>query len=134
MTWSSTDLRSLALAAIAGLIALALTGAADARSRSCGGAHHAKCAADQYCQLSDKVCHASRAIGVCKPKPQMCPDVFITVCGCDGKVYANDCQANRAGIAVAHAGKCRTSDTTANHFRRNSAAPAASTNAAPAVP
>jgi hypothetical protein len=93
------------LLGLVGLMALAVVAPADARGRSCG-AHHRSCGGAEYCQFSPGSCHAARATGVCRAKPQVCPDVFITVCGCDGKVYANTCQANRAGVSVAHLGYC----------------------------
>src|SRR5579871_531044 len=94
------------LAALLALLALGVAATADARGRSCGGVHHRLCGEDQYCQFSPGACHAGRTSGVCRPKPRVCPDVFITVCGCDGKVYANACQANRAGVSIAHLGYC----------------------------
>ena len=36
-----------------------------------------------------------------------CPDVDAPVCGADGHVYGNACQAGRYGIDVAYEGLCR---------------------------
>jgi len=40
-------------------------------------------------------------------QPEICADVYIPVCGADGKSYSNECYATRAGVNVAHEGECR---------------------------
>ena len=35
-----------------------------------------------------------------------CPGVYVPVCGCDGRVYANDCERIVAGVALRHTGEC----------------------------
>jgi hypothetical protein len=38
--------------------------------------------------------------GACVDKPGMCMTVFEPVCGCDGKTYSNECDANLNGVLV----------------------------------
>ena len=44
--------------------------------------------------------------GVCRRLPDVCPDVFDPVCGCDGVTYGNRCEAYAAGANIAAPGAC----------------------------
>jgi hypothetical protein len=41
----------------------------------------------------------------------ICPAIYQPTCGTDGKTYGNTCEANCAGVMVAHAGACTDSVT-----------------------
>lgn len=69
----------------------------------CGGVTGIQCPEGQYCRVDDGLCTAS---GVCTDFPEICPAVCDPVCGCDGAVYDNACEAARAGVSVAHGGEC----------------------------
>ena len=73
----------------------------------CGGFAGLSCAADQYChyELGDH-CGFADATGICQDKPGVCAEVYSPVCGCDGKNYSNECDANAAGTSVKQAGDC----------------------------
>jgi len=48
-------------------------------------------------------------LGLCTEKPLMCPMIWMPVCGCDERTYANACEAQAAGINVAYEGECLVS-------------------------
>jgi len=64
------------------------------------------CKADSYC--AKQGCDANLT-GTCTEMPQLCPLVYMPVCGCDGNDYGNTCQAASAGQNVDYAGECGTS-------------------------
>lgn len=72
----------------------------------CGGIAGVLCAANEYCDYSKDTCGAVDGQGICKPRPQACPDFYSPTCACDGKVYGNDCDAASAGFDVSNLGNC----------------------------
>lgn len=69
------------------------------------------CPSSEYCHYSNNSCGAQGATGTCKTRPLTCGGTSSKVCGCDGNTYPSDCDARRAGVDVAHSGKCSTSTT-----------------------
>jgi hypothetical protein len=45
--------------------------------------------------------------GDCEPQPELCPQVWEPVCGCDDETYGNQCSAWAAGVTVAYEGECQ---------------------------
>jgi hypothetical protein len=73
----------------------------------CGGFANILCKANEWCAFpSSNRCGIGDHFGICRARPQLCPQYVMPVCGCDGKSYNNGCEAARAGSDVAHAGKC----------------------------
>jgi hypothetical protein len=103
-----------------GLIALGSSGANAANlDEACGGPNHITCNSALYCQLPAGQCSAADVAGVCAKTPDFCMRVSRPVCGCNGKTYANECEARKARIAVDTSGACKKQPTT------DGAAPAA---------
>ena len=62
-----------------------------------------ECPAAAYCQF--EACDATS--GACVTRPEICPDVWAPVCGCDGVTYGNACEAAMGGVSVDYEGACR---------------------------
>lgn len=45
---------------------------------------------------------------MCTTRPAACPDSYVPVCGCDGVVYNNLCDAHASGVDSNDAGGCET--------------------------
>lgn len=92
----------------------------------CGGADPFACGEDQFCETLEGMCTfgvgtpgtpeptdpsadaaAPWAPGTCIDIPQVCPDVYAPVCGCDGVTYGNDCERKSAAVSKEHQGVCK---------------------------
>ena len=75
----------------------------------CGGFASVRCAAPEstYCDYAEMVeCGHTDGSGICKPRPDNCVAGGPSVCGCDGKLYTNECEAHRAGTDDNPTGSC----------------------------
>jgi hypothetical protein len=57
----------------------------------------------------NEICDESLDGGVCRPKHEVCPELYAPVCGENGLTYSSECHASAAGVAVSHEGPCDTS-------------------------
>ncbi|WP_437624799.1 hypothetical protein [Sorangium sp. So ce1151] len=77
---------------------------------SCGGFTRGPapvCAAGLYCSYTpEDVCGWADASGLCAERPASCAEVYLPVCGCDNRTYANACKAAMGGVAVYAHGEC----------------------------
>ncbi|MBX3158390.1 MAG: hypothetical protein KF773_20640 [Deltaproteobacteria bacterium] len=66
-----------------------------------------RCAADEFCDFSRNGCGNLNAdVGRCAKRPTTCDNNLEPVCGCDGKIHGNACDANASGTDVSAAGGC----------------------------
>ena len=68
---------------------------------SCVGA--SDCSSGDYCAKALGDCEGS---GSCNAKPDVCPENWAPVCGCDEITYSNTCYAARAGVTIKYEGDC----------------------------
>jgi hypothetical protein len=75
--------------------------------QACGSRGLGNCDDDSFCSFpAGANCGRADAPGVCVRRPELCPQIFQPVCGCDGQTYGNRCTANSARVSVEHDGAC----------------------------
>jgi hypothetical protein len=76
-------------------------------AQSCGGIAGLTCPSGQWCDPQPaNACGGADLLGVCKDPGFVCAQVYIPVCGCDGKTYGNDCMRVQSKVQLAHEGAC----------------------------
>lgn len=71
----------------------------------CGTFQGLVCSDGFFCDLEGG-CNVADASGTCVDIPEVCPDVFEPVCGCDGVTYGNDCERRAAQVRKDREGAC----------------------------
>lgn len=115
MVGSGSIMKSL-LASLLGLFALAgcehgkgggMVPTDGGSGVTCGGFAGTTCLPTEWCDFGRNDCGSSDGTGTCKPRPVACDDSFDPVCGCDGTVHSNECDAQAAGFDLSVIGSCR---------------------------
>jgi len=80
-------------------------------TKGCGGWLGDTCTESEYCAYEEgQMCGAADASATCKPRPELCLQNYLPVCGCDGTTYGNACEAAASGTGVLASGKCANAE------------------------
>jgi len=89
-------------------VALGSAGAAAANlDEACGGSEKIACNSALWCRVPAGQCTSADVAGTCEKAPDFCMRVSRPVCGCNGKTYANECEARHAKVAIDYTGRCK---------------------------
>lgn len=81
----------------------------------CGGEYGDTCQKDEYCFVETGDTCGEESEGLCTRRSSACDKKGESwVCGCDGRDYYNECDAMRAGVNIAHEGRCPDIECAAN--------------------
>jgi hypothetical protein len=73
----------------------------------CGGIADLQCEDGLYCDFPPEArCGFGDLTGVCAAPPDACAKIDAPVCGCDGKMYGNNCEASSASVSVQDTAAC----------------------------
>ena len=61
------------------------------------------CQKASYCSKPEGECKGK---GMCEPRPNVCPENYLPVCGCNDKTFYNSCWAAAAGVSLKAQGTC----------------------------
>ena len=94
-------------AACAVLLSFARVAGAAGRGQMCGGIAGIRCDAGLWCQMPSGQCGVADGAGTCVKAPEICNQIFLPVCGCNGRTFSNDCERQISKVSKAHDGPCR---------------------------
>ncbi len=78
----------------------------DQIGKACGGIQGDVCGTGFYCFFENNTCGFRNTPGTCQIRPDFCTDQINPVCGCDGRIYQNSCEAAGAGQSLRPIQEC----------------------------